>query len=295
MSLASMTGFARSEGDCGAFRWTWELRSVNGKGLDLRLRLPQGRERLEPEARKRLSAVLTRGNVAASLSIQRTHADAKLEINQSALDAALEAVEVLAATGRYERPRPEGVLALRGVLEPVEANETDEESSELDAAVLGGLDAAAAGLVAARRREGGALGDVLGGQVETIAGLAAAARACPATSPEAIAERLRQQIDQLMGTEREFDPQRLHQEAALLATKADIREEIDRLDAHTSAARELLEAGGPVGRRLDFLAQEFNREANTICSKSNDVELTKIGLELKVVIDRMREQIQNLE
>ncbi|NBN64088.1 YicC/YloC family endoribonuclease [Pannonibacter tanglangensis] len=296
MALASMTGFARVEGAAGPVRWTWELRSVNGKSLDLRLRLPSGLEELEGPLKEQAARVLSRGNVLANLSMQRDQGEAVLTVNEAALEAVLRALQLLhRRMPEAAPPSLDGILAHKGVLELKEPVEDEASRAAFLSALAASFDTALVALAEMRAREGAAIGAVLGGHLDTIALATAAAEAVPARQPEAIRARLKQQVEDLVGAVPALDPQRLAQEAALLAAKADVREELDRLTAHVGAARKLLAEGGPVGRKLDFLAQEFNREANTLCSKSNDVALTAIGLELKAVIDQLREQVQNLE
>lgn len=297
MALASMTGFARSIGEAGPVRWTWELRSVNGKSLDLRIRIPAGLEALEPQIRERCSKVLRRGNVTIGLAMHRDQSEQMLQVNESALEAVLSTIDLLKdRVPDLAPPSLDGILSQKGVFELKEPEDDEETQAALHKAVLTTLDVALIDLVDMRHTEGQAISDVVHGQFDKIAQLTQAAEGLPARHPDAIRERLRKQVADLMeASDGQFDPQRLHQEAVFLATKADIREELDRLHAHVSAARDLLATGGAIGRRLDFLAQEFNREANTLCSKSNDVDLTAIGLDLKAVIDQMREQIQNLE
>lgn len=295
MTVQSMTGFARREGTAGRHRWVWELRSVNGKGLDLRLRLPPGFEPLEAEVRRLTAARLTRGNLQMSLSV--TVAEARIEavLNRDALNAVIALRDEL---GPLVDPSPlklDSLLGIRGLVDIREAEESAEAAAERDAAILSGLEAALDDLVAMRTGEGQALVAVLSEQVRTIERLAAVVEQDPSRSPEEIARRLAAQVATLMDAAGTLDRDRLYGEVALLATKADLREEIDRLKAHVAAADELLARGGPIGRRLDFLAQEFNRESNTICSKSNSAQVTAAGIELKVVIDQFREQIQNLE
>jgi uncharacterized protein (TIGR00255 family) len=290
-----MTGFARADGSGGGYRWTWELRSVNGKGLDVRLRIAPGFEHLEASAREKIGAALIRGNVQASLTVQTEAGAPQVRVNEAVL---AEVVAAMRAVGQFVQAQPptlDGILSIRGVLETVEGVDNAEARAALGASIIANLDAALADLADDRTREGRAIGAVLAGRLAEIERLAAAAEASPARTPEAIRARLAEQVALLTGASSALDPERLHQEAVLLATRADIREELDRLTAHTAAARALLAEDGAVGRRLDFLAQEFNREVNTLCSKSNDVGLTAIGLDLKAVVDQFREQIQNLE
>jgi uncharacterized protein (TIGR00255 family) len=290
-----MTGFARADGSANGTRWTWEIRSVNGKGLDIRLRLPAGFERLDPPARERCAGQLTRGNVQSTLTIVGDASAGRIRINEDVLGEVLAAMQKIGGRIEVQPPTLDGILSIRGVVEAAD-NELDETArAALDEEILKSLDRTLADLVVMRAREGQAIGNVLGARLAEIARLVRAAEASPARTPEAIRARLAEQIAALLDAAPALDPDRLHQEAVLLATKADIREEIDRLDAHIAAAREMLAEGGPIGRRLDFLAQEFGRETNTICAKANDRTLTAIGLELKAVVDQLREQIQNLE
>jgi len=295
MSLASMTGFARTEGHQGAWHWSWELKSVNGKNLELRLRLPQGHDWLEGDARKIVQSYLKRGSVYGVLALTRDTGSAQLQVNEDALNQVIGALKSLDGKIEAAAPRLDGILSMRGVLEMAETEETSEEKEARGKAILASLDDAMKGLVMARGDEGAKIETLITDQVVQIEKLTAAADKCAATRPEAIRQRMKTQIEEIMGAAKGLSEERLHQELALLATKADVREEIDRLGAHVTAARDLLAANGPVGRKFDFLAQEFNREANTVCSKSGDIELTQIGLELKAVIDQLREQIQNLE
>jgi uncharacterized protein (TIGR00255 family) len=290
-----MTGFARADGSNDACRWTWELRSVNGKALDIRLRLPPGFEHVEGPAREKLGGALARGNVQASLTTQDQPRAARIRINEAVLAEVVAAMRRLGETIPLQPPTVDGLLAIRGVVETAEIVETDEERLALAAAILADLDVALAALVTARQAEGKAIAAVLGARLDEIGKLVAAAEASPARTPEAIRARLAEQVAALLDASQRLDEDRLHQEAALLATRADIREELDRLTAHIAAARGLLGETAPVGRRLDFLAQEFNREVNTLCAKANDRSLTAIGLDLKAVVDQFREQIQNVE
>jgi len=295
MPLQSMTGFARSEGTSGRCRWAWELRSVNGKGLDLRIRLPQGFEQFETMVRQKAAAAFTRGNMQIGLSVSVAEAQVQPVINQAALSAILSLREQLSGIVDSAPLRLDTLLGVRGVVDFREAEESEAERESRDQDISDGLDAAIERLLSMRLGEGHALRQVLGGHVGKIAALAAAIEADRSRSIDAIAERLAGQVQMLMQGNGGLDRDRLYQEAVLLATKADLREEIDRLEAHVRAAEQLLLADQPVGRKLDFLAQEFNREANTICSKSNAAAVTAAGIELKVVIDQFREQIQNLE
>jgi uncharacterized protein (TIGR00255 family) len=290
-----MTGFARVDGSAMARHWTWELRSVNGRGLDLRLRLPTGFDHLERPVRDRTAAVVGRGNLQASLVLQRDSEGAELHINEVMLDRLIETMKRIGGDFEFAPPRLDGLLAVRGVVEVVETELDEDQRNRLSAELLASFDAALAALVAARREEGEAVARAALARVDDIERLTRAAEDCPARSVDAIRARLAEQVAMLLEASPALDPVRLHQEAALLATKVDIREEIDRLHAHVAAARALFAAGGPIGRRLDFLAQEFNREVNTLCSKSNDRSLTAIGLDLKATVDQLREQIQNLE
>ncbi|MEP0321948.1 YicC/YloC family endoribonuclease [Bauldia litoralis] len=294
MALNSMTGFARADGG-DAMRWTWELRSVNGKGLDVRIRLPSGFERIERDARDRCTTKLGRGNVQVSLSTTAVAGAQTLTINEDVLARVIDAMARIGQKIEAQPPTLDGILALRGVVEveDIAADETARDA--LDAEILAGLDAALVDLAAMRGREGAAIGALLSARLDELASLTAAAEASPARQPETIRARLAEQVAALLDAAPALDPDRLHQEAVLLATKADIREELDRLHAHIAATRDLLAEGGPIGRRLDFLAQEFNREVNTLCAKSNDRALTAIGLDMKAVVDQLREQIQNLE
>ncbi|QCI68061.1 YicC/YloC family endoribonuclease [Phreatobacter stygius] len=295
MALSSMTGFARSDGAIGTAVWAWEIKSVNSKGLDVKLRLPPGFDLAEPAIRQKIAALVTRGSLFASLSVKREGVASEVRINELVLAQVLDAVKLITERIDARAPAVDGILGIRGVVDVVEPEETEDERAELHAAVLAGLDQALAGLVVMRKAEGAALGAVLTDRLGEIAELKRQAETNPARRPEAIKAKLAESIAAVLETGKAFDPDRLHQEALLLASKADIREELDRLDAHVAAAAKLMASGGPVGRKLDFLAQEFNRETNTLCSKANDVSLTAIGLELKAVVEQFREQVQNLE
>jgi uncharacterized protein (TIGR00255 family) len=295
MTLQSMTGFARVEGTSGRSRWAWELRSVNGKGLDLRLRLPPGLEALEADVRRLAGEAFSRGNLQIGLATSISEAQVEAVVNQGALAAVLALRDQLSGIVDPAPLKLDTLLAVRGIVDFREAEESEAERAARDNAVKAGLAEAIRCLADMRRKEGAALAEVLLGQVARIEALTQTVEADPSRSVAMIAERLSAQVAVLMQGTTALDRDRLHQEAALLATKADLREEVDRLKAHVAAARELIAEGGPIGRKLDFLAQEFNRESNTICSKSNAAAVTAAGIELKVVIDQFREQVQNLE
>ncbi|KAA5602321.1 YicC/YloC family endoribonuclease [Blastochloris sulfoviridis] len=290
-----MTGFARAEGALFGTSWAWELRSVNGKSLDVRLRTPPGFEAVEAKVRPLVQGRFARGTINATLTLQASTRVTEARINEPVLAAVIEAARLIATRIEAGAPSVDGLLALKGVIEIVEAEPSAEQRTALDAAILASFETALDALAAARLSEGAAIGAVLGGRVDEIARLTGLAEACPARTPDAIRARLTEQVRVLLEGANGLDPDRLHQEAVMLAAKADVREELDRLMAHVAQARRLLTEGGPVGRKLDFLAQEFGREANTLCAKANDVSLTQIGLDLKHVIDQFREQVQNLE
>lgn len=295
MSLTSMTGFARAEGEKDDVRWHWEVRSVNGKSLDVRLRMPQGLEGLEPEVRSLVAKHVRRGNCQLSLQISRDQQAGELRINEGALKNVLDAMEAIAPKVKASPPSLDGILAIRGVVEIQEPEETDETVAARNVAVMSSLETALVSLGEMRRAEGARLREVMSGQIDLIEKLTRDAETCPARSPEAIGARLKEQVARIIEQSSGLDDDRLHQEAVMLAAKVDIQEELDRLIAHVAAARDLLASEDAVGRRFDFLSQEFNREANTVCSKSNAPALTTIGLELKAVIDQLREQVQNIE
>jgi uncharacterized protein (TIGR00255 family) len=295
MSIKSMTGFSRVEGAAGSVTWHWELRSVNARGLDLRLRLPTGTEAMEPKVREAVGRHLVRGSATVSLNVESRAGALQIRLNEEALAQVLKAAEHIGALTEAAPPRVDGLMAIKGVLEVVEAEESAEVAEARLAAMLEGLEQALGALVKSRLSEGARLKAVLAANLAEIERLVGVVERAPSRAPEAIAARLKEQVSRLLESGSSFDPERLHQEAVLIATRADVEEELKRLHAHIAAARELLEEEGAVGRKLDFLAQEFNREANTLCSKANDVDITRAGLALKTVIDQMREQVQNIE
>jgi uncharacterized protein (TIGR00255 family) len=295
MALSSMTGFARGHGVSGSYAWAWEIKSVNSKGLDLRLRLPPGWDAIEGAVRASAAEVLARGSIQASLTVERAGAAPVVQVNPAVLETVLATVRQLTTRVEASPPSLDGLLALKGVMEVSDAEENAEERRSAETAVIAGFAKTVAALVEMRAHEGTAVGRILAMRLDEIAALSRRAELAPGRRPEAIRARLADQVAILLSQSDRFDPDRLHQEAILIATKADVREELDRLAAHVTQAHLLLEQGGPIGRRLDFLAQELNREANTLCAKANDVELTNIGLELKATVEQFREQVQNVE
>ncbi|RLK10614.1 YicC/YloC family endoribonuclease [Ruegeria conchae] len=295
--IKSMTGFASGKGAFSPHSWTWELRSVNGKGLDLRLRLPDWLTGLEAALRSDLSKQVNRGNVTLSLRLSREEAAAEIQLNTSAMKASLEALaqtEAMAGTrGVLLAPsKASDLLSLKGMMEVGGDTDDPEPLVEKLKAEFGGL---LLEFIEMRSAEGKALAGILGGQLDQIAELTNQAVKLAEGRRLEMEQALRDNLARVLDNAQGADPERVAQELALIAVKADITEEIDRLIAHVAAARALLSQDGPVGRKLDFLMQEFNREANTLCSKSQNAELTAVGLELKAVIDQMREQVQNVE
>ncbi|WEX07623.1 YicC/YloC family endoribonuclease [Chelativorans sp. AA-79] len=295
MTIQSMTGFARASLEDDVAAVSWELKSVNGRGLEARVRLPPGLERLEQPAKQRIAKRFSRGNIQAGLSVSRGAALRRPVVDEDLLDELARLSRKLQEEHGTAPARADGLLALRGVMDLPDAGDDDETGERLDALALAALDHALDDLLAARREEGASLRPVLMDRIAAIEALTERAETDPSRDPATIRLRLQEQVKLLMDAAPALDEARLHQEAAFLATKADIREEIDRLKTHVAAARTLIEGDGPVGRKLDFLAQEFNRESNTLCSKSNASSVTAIGLELNVVVDQFREQVQNLE
>lgn len=295
MALSSMTGFAQHGGEADGLSWSWELRSVNGKSLDVRFRLPAGCEALELPARTLAGQLLKRGNVQASLSVTHLQPAAGIVINEAVLSHLVSVAESLRQRLNGPPVSAEALLALRGVIEPAQQGQPAAEMPAHHDRLLASFAAAVEALDAARRSEGLRLHGVIEGQLARIVSLTQQARDCPARSPDVIRARLAEQVARLTDGSNSLDPDRLHQEAMILATRADVQEELDRLFSHIESARELMQSKEPAGRKFDFLTQEFNREANTLCSKSLDRSLTAIGLELKTVIDQLREQVQNIE
>lgn len=292
-----MTGFTRAAGRHDGVGWTWEMRSVNGRGLDLRVRTPSGYDALEAVARDAAAKSLKRGSVQIALALDRAGAEAAFAVNRDFLNQLIELSTELKGNKALspDRPRLEALLAVRGVVEPREAADDPEAVEERLAAIGRSLEEALAALVVARRAEGAKLEAILRERLDEMDGLCGEAETAATARTDAIRERLRTQIEELLGMAPALSEERLAQEVATLAVKADVREELDRLRAHIDGARVLLDEGDAIGRRLDFLCQEFNRETNTLCSKAGDIELTRIGLGLKAVVDQFREQALNVE
>jgi uncharacterized protein (TIGR00255 family) len=294
--MASMTGFGRAQGEIEAISWIWELRSVNGRGLDVKLRLPSGLDGLEAGLKEQAAKILKRGNVSGTLSIKREAASG-LTADLVALERVKElAIELADNIPGALPPRAELLLALPGVMRNVSAqDDSDELKAALAASVQAGFAEALAGLVASRAAEGARLAGIVGAVIDEVAALKDAAAVEAATQPGLHMEKLKAQLAEILGSTPGLPEEKLAQEVALLATKSDVREELDRLAAHIASARELLTEAANVGRKLDFLMQEFNREVNTLCSKSASLPLTAIGLKLKAAVEQLREQVQNIE
>jgi len=290
-AVASMTGFSRAEGGTDGLAWIWELRSVNGRGLDLRFRLPAGWDALEPTLREAAGRLLRRGNVTANLTLKRDGA-ARMVVDEVALE------QILALTTDLHRripgstaPRAEALLGLPGVIRTAQPDEAVPDAVP----VAAGFSAALAALVETRRAEGARLARTIGGLLDEITSLHGQATAEADDQPAAQRARMMENLAALLREAPGLPEERIAQEVALLASKSDVREELDRLDSHIAAARSLLQEAANIGRRFDFLVQEFNREANTLCSKSASVALTATGLRLKATIEQLREQVQNIE
>ncbi|MBO9435906.1 YicC family protein [Ruegeria sp. R13_0] len=295
--IKSMTGFASGKGEFGPHSWTWELRSVNGKGLDMRIRVPDWLTGLEAALRAVLSKSLSRGNVTLSLRISRDESQPDLALNTVAMSAALDALQqtqaMAAAKGIALAPsKASDLLTLKGMLD---AGAEADDPAPLVAQMTTEFTPLLAAFLDMRQTEGEALAAILASQLDQVAELTAKAAELAEQRKDKMAEALRENLARVLDNAQGVEPERVAQELALIAVKADITEEIDRLSAHVTAARDLLAQDGAVGRKLDFLMQEFNREANTLCSKAQSADLTSVGLELKAVIDQMREQVQNVE
>jgi len=295
MGLTSMTGFGRIDGHHGTCSWHWEMRTVNGRGLDVRLRLPQGFEELEIPVRETCKKKLSRGNCNITLAVAFDSGVASVRLNEDMFRQVGQVAEQAAKIMNAPLPGLDGLLSMRGVIEYNELEEGDDEREVRMAKMQSDFVKVIDGVSATRADEGERLSEAITALLAEIEECVNEVEQSPARTPEAIGNRLRKQLDRLLSEPSQIDEQRVFQEAAILAAKADVEEEIARLKAHVFAAKDLLKASEPVGRKFDFLTQEFNREANTICSKSNDTSITQSGLALKAAIDRMREQVQNIE
>lgn len=296
--LASMTGFSRTLGQQGGWQWTWEIKSVNARSLDVRMRLPSGYDRLEMAAREAVAKRFKRGSLNFNLTQYRSDADGAatpMRVNNEFLDELVETARRYQGRVASDPPRIETLLTVRGVVEPVEVQESEDAFTGRIKAMLSSLDEALTALAKAREEEGARLKSVLLDQLAALDELCADASEADGARPDKVMERMRTALDALLEGSPASSEERLAQEIALLVAKGDIREELDRLGAHIAATRELLDKGGPCGRRLDFFCQELTREANTLCSKSGDVELTRVGIAMKAAVEQFREQVQNLE
>lgn len=294
--IFSMTGFSRSVGGYGKYNWNWEAKSVNGKGLDIRCRLPQGLDEFDLKARKMAGNLFSRGNIGLHLSIKENGSPSRYRVNRELLDELVKtAKELFKDKDGFEALRLDGLLAVRGVIELVEEEANEREIQERNELIMVDLEKALTELSLARQAEGARIARVLKTQLAEIGALSQRAKSIANSQPVAIRERLSQQLEELQDANPTLPEERIAQEVALLITKTDVREELDRLEAHLQAAHQLFDEGGVIGRKFDFLCQEFNREANTICSKAHILELSNVGLELKAVIEQFREQVQNIE
>ena len=292
MTVTSMTGFAETAGTSANWSWGWELRSVNGKGLDVRFRTGGGMDGAEQVWRKEVQKLLNRGNVTATLTVSRARADVQYAINEDLLAQLVAAAQKVAPDADVQ---PGQLMTVRGVIETAELEDDPESLQERDDAIAEGFSTAVLALQKARDAEGEHLSGIMARLIDEIEELLGQAIKTAELQGTAIAEKLRSGVEELLAADVPLPEERLAQEVAVMIAKADVREEVDRLRAHVAQARELLQTSGPVGRKFDFLAQEFNREANTLTSKSADLELTRLAMDLKAEIDALREQVQNVE
>ncbi len=295
MTLSSMTGFARTAGSWENYHWTWEIKSVNGRGLDVRCRMPQGMEAVEQTARKSLKQIIARGSVNINLQLTRDMDSTAFKVNQEMLDSLVEVATATAMKNHLPQPGLDALMGVRDVIQYVETEEDEATLKARDAVLLTSFQEALTAFKSARDDEGAAMQDVLTALLDEIEQQVRQADSLAQELPALIKKRYMDKVSALLDDTTAIDPDRIAQEVVLLATKADIKEEIDRLYAHIEAARSHIKANGQIGRKLDFLTQEFNREANTLCSKASDIRLTDVGLSLKTTIDQFREQVQNIE
>ena len=295
MTSHSMTGFASVEGSNKNARWNWEVRSLNGKGLDFRLRIPPGCEHLQPQIRNLVTKKFCRGNLQIKLTLERGENKTVPVVNQEALDAVIIAIAKLQREIKCVPPAAEQILAIKGIMDSSDFEESEFERVTLSKSVIEDFKKLLSELKISRAGEGAMISQIVIDHLAVLEKIVMGVANDTSRHPEQIKKRLNKQISQYLDTTSGLDLDRLHQEAAILATKADLCEEIDRLNVHINSARKLLSSEGPIGRKLEFICQEFNRECNTICSKSNATSITAAGLEMKIVIDQLREQVQNLE
>lgn len=295
MTLSSMTGFARTSGQWENYHWTWEIKSVNGRNLDVRCRVPQGYEAVDQKVRKALKANIARGTVNINLQISRDADSQAFKVNQDMLDVLVEIAIETSMRNHLPQPTLDSLMGIRDVIQYEEADEDDATVKARDAAMIASFEGAMAAFKAARDTEGAAMQEVLSGLLVEIEQLVGEANTLAQEIPGQIKKRYMEKVNALLDDSTGIDPERIAQEVVLLATKADVREELDRLVAHIEAGKNFIKTEGQIGRKLDFLTQEFNREANTLCSKASDIRLTDIGLSLKTAIDQFREQVQNIE
>ena len=291
-----MTGFARTAGTHEEWTWSWELKSVNAKGLDVRTRLPMGFDGLEVATRGNLSKMFKRGSITAALTLQQSGGATRYQINRQHLDALIiEGKKIARENPDFTPVTTDGLLSLRGVIEVEDDDAADQEPASLEKLLIESLNEAVVTLADTRVEEGARLAVILTEFIDTLASLLDQVAKSAELQPDIIRERLKAQIADIVSDFDTLDPTRLEQEAAIIMTKADIREELDRFAAHIASVREMMAEGGAIGRRLDFLCQELNREANTICSKAHDTSVTRIGLDMKATVEQFREQVQNIE
>tara|TARA_R110002096_G_scaffold416576_1_gene619171 strand:+ start:35924 stop:36883 length:960 start_codon:yes stop_codon:yes gene_type:complete len=295
MTLSSMTGFGRSEGHFDNYSWVWEIRSVNGKALDVRMRIPPGLDAMDQYIKTTTKKALSRGSLNVSLQLHKDSSETVVNINEAALDKLVSVAKDAAKKHDLPMPSIDRLLAIRDVVEVSNDDEDENRVKACNEAIKKSFADALGSLIKSREEEGAATHDMLSGVLDNIEGLLREAEVVAATQPGALKEKYEEKLEALFDNKQGIEPDRLAQEIVLLATKADVKEETDRLGAHIVSARKLLNTEGPVGRKMEFLTQEFNRETNTLCSKSSDITLTNIGLSLKTAIDQFREQVLNVE
>ncbi|WP_321391348.1 YicC/YloC family endoribonuclease [Emcibacter sp.] len=295
MTLSSMTGFARTQGQWENYSWVWEIRSVNGRGLDIRCRIPSGFEAMDQTVRGHLKKHIARGSLNVNLQMHRESEEVQVKVNQVALDQLVAIVVETSSNNHLPQPDISNLMSVRDLVQIIEGEEDENFRKARDKAIEESFLEAIAALKENRLSEGAATSEMLQKIIIDIEASVAEATKVAAGQPNLIRDRFMDKVNALLDDNKGLDPDRIAQEVTILATKADVKEEMDRLVAHIDAARKLLVEKEPVGRKLDFLSQEFNREANTLCSKSSDIALTQIGLSLKASIDQLKEQVQNIE